>query len=182
MNVEYIGRNFQIDPRVRRFAEGKLKKLDKFLEEPIEARVTLAVEKHRHIAELHVAHRLGVLQATEQTEAPMTEAILQAVEKLEAQARRSREKLVGRKRRAGGNGLQRWPVEVLERESVGTGGTPRVVESTHLAIKPMTIEEAAIELEGSPEGVVVFRDATSGRLSVLYRRRDDNYGLIAPEP
>lgn len=182
MNVEYIGRNFQIDPRVRRFAEAKLKKLDKFLEEPVEVRVTLAVEKHRHIAELHIAHRLGVLQATEETEAPMKEAILQAVEKVEAQARRSREKLVGRKRRAGGNGLQRWPVEVLERASVGAGGAPRIVESTHLSIKPMTIEEAALALEASPEGVVVFRDAASDRLNVLYRRRDDNYGLIAPEP
>jgi hypothetical protein len=45
----------------------------------------------------------------------------------------------------------------------------------------MTIVEAALELERSPEGVVVFRDAASDRLSVLYRRRDDNYGLIAPE-
>jgi putative sigma-54 modulation protein len=50
-----------------------------------------------------------------------------------------------------------------------------------LAVKPMSIEEAALALAEAPEGVVVFRDSTSERVSVLYRRPDDNYGLISPE-
>ncbi|HXO21761.1 MAG TPA: sigma 54 modulation/S30EA ribosomal C-terminal domain-containing protein, partial [Thermoanaerobaculia bacterium] len=76
---------------------------------------------------------------------------------------------------------QRWPIEVLDRESVTAGSTPRIVQSSHLQIKPMTIEEAALQLEDSEQGFVVFRDSTSDRLSVLYKRKDDNYGLIAPE-
>ena len=58
---------------------------------------------------------------------------------------------------------------------------PRVIETTHLPIKPMTIEEAALELDGAEHGFVVFRDSTSDRLSVLYKRKDRHYGLIAPE-
>ncbi len=57
----------------------------------------------------------------------------------------------------------------------------RVIKSSLLQIKPMTIEEAALQLEGSKNDFVVFRDAVNDRVSVLYKRRDDNYGLIAPE-
>jgi putative sigma-54 modulation protein len=85
------------------------------------------------------------------------------------------------KRRRGERNGHRWPLEVLDRASVGAGAAPRVIESTHLHIKPMTIEEAALELEGAKAGFVVFRDATSDRVSVLYRREDEHYGLIAPE-
>jgi len=71
-------------------------------------------------------------------------------------------------------------VEVLESNSV-RGGAPRIIESTHMSIKPMTIEEAALRLEDSELAFVVFRDSTSDRVNVLYRRKDQNYGLIAPE-
>lgn len=181
MNIEYIGRNFQVDERVRKYVLDKLQKVTKFLEEPIEARLILDVEKHRHIAELHVSHRLGVLQATEETDGQlMTDAIHRVIETIAEQARRSRKKLVDKRRRGDKNG-QRWPIEVLDRESVTAGATPRIVQSTHLQIKPMTIEEAALQLEDSEQGFVVFRDSTSDRVSVLYKRKDDNYGLIAPE-
>jgi putative sigma-54 modulation protein len=183
MKIEIIGRNVPIDDRVRSFSEQKLRKLAKFLEEPAEARITLHQERHLHVAELHVTHRLGTLQATEQSDGTLLDAIHLAVEKLESQARRAREKLVGKKRRIDRRGdpdAQRWPVEVLEEDSV-RGGAPRIIESTHLAIKPMTIEEAALQLDDSAEGFVVFRDSANDRINVLYRRKDQNYGLIAPE-
>lgn len=183
MNLEFVGRNFEIDDRVRRFAEGKLgKKLLRLVQEPVEIRVTLETEKHRNIADLHVSHRGGVLQAAEET-TDMYEAVGQAVDKLEKQARRSKNKAIDRRRRpdrATTNG-QRWPVEVLARESLGAESGPRIIEVEHLPIKPMTIEEAALWLEDGGGELVVFRDATSDRLSVLYKRKDQNYGLIAPE-
>jgi len=180
MNIEYVGRNYELDDRVRRYTAGKLGKLEKFLHEPVEIRVTLEVEKHRQIADIHVSHRGGVLQATEET-LDMSDAINQAVEKVEKQARRSRKKVVGKRRRPDrGNGYS-WPLAVVERESLGTGAVPRVIKSTLLQIKPMTIDEAALQLESSKNDFFVFRDATSDRVSVLYKRRDNNYGLIAPE-
>jgi putative sigma-54 modulation protein len=178
MKTEIIGRNVQVDDRLRKSVEQKLKKLEKFLDEPVEMRVTLAAERHRHVAELHVTHRLGVLQGTEESDGNLLDAVQRAVSKVEKQARRSHQKLVD-KRRRGNN--HRWPVEVLDQGSIGGGGAPRVIETSHLSIKPMTIEEAAIELDISEHGFVVFRDSTSDRLSVLYKRKDQNYGLIAPE-
>lgn len=184
MNVEYIARNnVQVDDRLRQLVEDKLRKVLKFLEEPIEVRVTLDIEKHRHTADVHVAHRLGVVQATEETDGLLVDAINLAIDKAARQAGRSRKKLVERKRRSGERGTNghRWPLAVLDQASVGAGQAPRVIESTHLHIKPMTIEEAALQLEGAKEGFVVFRDAASERVSVLYRRPDNHYGLIAPE-
>ena len=179
MKTEIIGRNVHVDDRLRKAVEQKLGKLEKFLDEPVEMRVTLGAERHRHVAELHVTHRLGVLQGTEESDGNLLEAVRRAVAKVEEQARRSHGKLVDKRRRA--NDHHRWAVEVLEQASVGGGRAPRVIETTHLHIKPMTIEEAALELEGSEQLFVVFRDSLSDRLSVLYKRKDQNYGLIAPE-
>jgi putative sigma-54 modulation protein len=178
MKTEIIGRNVHVDDRLRKSVEQKLKKLEKFLDEPIEMRVTLAAERHRHVAELHVTHRLGVLQGTEEADSNLLEAVRRVAATVEEQARRSHGKLVD-KRRRGVN--HRWPVEVLEQGSVGGGNAPQVIETSHLDIKPMTIDEAALELEDSELLFVVFRDSLSHRLSVLYKRKDQNYGLIAPE-
>lgn len=180
MNVEFFARNYPLDDRIRSHAEGKLEKVSRFLEAPVDVRVTLEVEKHRHIADLHLAHRFGVLQAHEET-ADMYEAVGQAVDKLERQARKSRKKAEDKRRRAGRDEEANWPVEVLDRESVGDGGEPRIIRRNILTIKPMSIEEAALQLESSRNEFLVFRDSASDRVSVLYRRRDRNYGLIAPE-
>jgi ribosome hibernation promoting factor len=178
MKTEIIGRNVQIDDRLRRAVEQKLRKLEKFLDEPLEMRLTLATERHRHVAELHVTHRLGVLQGTEGSDGNLLDAVQRVVSKVEEQARRTHGKLVDKRRR--GN-HHRWAIEILDQGSVGAGGVPQVIETSHLDIKPMTIEEAALELEGSEQLFVVFRDSLSDRLSVLYKRKDQNYGLIAPE-
>lgn len=182
MQIEFIGRNYEIDERVRSYAEEKLHKLDKFLHEPVEIRVTLETEKHRQIAEVHVRHKLGTLDATVEG-GDMYDAINGVVDKVEKQARRSTRKKIDKRRRADRvNGVQhQWPMSVVERESVGGGREPRIIRSELLHIKPMSIEEAALQLDGAKNDFIVFRDSITDRVSVLYKRKDDNYGLIAPE-
>ena len=156
MKIEYFARNATIDDQVRRYAEEKLRKLAKFLDDPeeAEARLTLEHEKHHFVAEVQLSHRHGTLVAKE-TANQLLDAVNLAVDKVETQAERSRKK---------------------HKE------TPRrVVETTKLEIKPMSIEEAALELEDGHRSFVVFRDMDTDRVSVLYKRRDENYGLIAPE-
>lgn len=181
MNIEYVARNFTLQESVRQFTADKLRKATKFLEEPVEVRVTLEVEKHRHVADLHVAHRFGVLQATEETP-DMRDAINLAVDKVEKQARRSRKRQVDSRRRADRlrEEEQHWPLAIVD-ANARPAVAPQVIEDRRVEIKPMTIEEAALMLEDSRHPFVVFRDAVSRRFSVLYRRRDANYGLIAPE-
>jgi putative sigma-54 modulation protein len=183
MRTEIIGRNVQVDDRLRQLVEQKLAKLQKFLDEPLEVRVTLLLEKHSHVAELHVTHHDGVLQATEGADGNFQEAVRRAVAKVEQAARRTHGKRVDKRHGALDrvDRGRRWPVEVLDPESVGDGRAPRVIETVYLDIKPMAIEEAALELDGSEQAFIVFRDSASDRLSVLYKRKDQNYGLIAPE-
>ncbi len=182
MNVDFVGRHFRIRDEIRAFTNKKLSKVLKFVEEPIEVRTTLEADKHRRIAELHVAHRHGVLQSTEEAE-NMQDAINAAVDKVEKQARRSRKKFMDNRRRAqrAHEEEHHWPVDVIASESIGAEVAPQVVRSHQFAIKPMTIDEAALQLKESKNEFFVFHDSVTDRVSVLYRRRDQNYGLIAPD-
>lgn len=98
MNIEYVGRNVAVDDALRRYTEDKLAKVLKFLDEPVEVRLTLDLERHRHIADLHVSHRHGVLQATEET-AEWRDSINAAVDKVGKQARRGRKRASDKRRR-----------------------------------------------------------------------------------
>ena len=182
MNIEFVGRHVQVDERIRSHAAEKLAKVAKFLQEPIEVHVTLDTEKNRQIAELRVAHRHGSLHSREENH-DLLEAVGLAIESVEEQARRSRKRSVDKRRRANRDAAERvdWPVDVLARESVGHGEPPRIVESSSLEIKPMSLDEAALALESSRHEFVVFRDAGNERVNVLYRSKDGNYGLISPE-
>ena len=181
MKIEFTGRHYHVGERARQFAERKLAKLDRFLDEPVEVQVVLETEKRRQIAEFHVSHRHGVIQATEDSE-HMREAINAGIDKIEKQARRSRKKFMDRRRRAQRqDDGHHWPLEVLDAASISDGDRPRIVKTSQLAIKPMTIDEAALELDHSKNEIFVFRDSGTDRVSVIYRRKDANFGLIAPE-
>lgn len=181
MNIEYVGRNVELNDRIRAFAEDKLGKVMKFLDEPVEVRLTLERERHRHLVDLHLSHRFGVVQAHEEN-ADLFDALNLVVDKAEKQARRERKKFIDKRRRSGRPvGETAWPVDVVDRASLGSGDAPRIVKSSALSIKPMTLDEAALQLEGSTNDFIVFRDAANQKVSVLYKRRDANYGLISPE-
>lgn len=179
MNIEYNGRNYTIDDRVREVVTEKLQKLAKVLDKPIDARVTLSAEKRKFVADLHLHHRHGSIQAEESSDDNMFEAIGDVVAKAERQAERDKTRRVDRRRREAG--ANHWPVEVLAAGTLADDAGPRVIKSSRLEIKPMTLEEAAQKLGDSRSEFVVFLDAVSERVSVLYKRKDQNFGLIAPE-
>jgi putative sigma-54 modulation protein len=180
MNIEFVGRHVVLDDRIRKRAEEKLGRVVKFLREPIDVHVTLETEKFRQIAELRIVDRNGQFHSREENH-DLLEAIEIAVDNVEKQAKKARGRTVDKRRRAGRTTPSTWPVATLERQSVGQGAPPRIVKTSMLQIKPMTLDEAALALEGSRGEFVVFRDAETDRVSVLFRRQDNNYGLIAPE-
>lgn len=182
MNIEYVGRHVGLDDRIRSRTEEKLARVAKFLAEPIEVHVALDSEKHRQIAEIRIKHRRGSLHAREENN-DLLDAIDLAGDHLERQAKRARKRAVDRRRRAGRHATVEWswPVDVLSRDSVQKGENPRIVKSSRFEIKPMTLDEAALQLEDSRNEFVVFLDAETEKINVLYKRRDDHYGLIEPE-
>ncbi len=182
MNVEYTARHFTLEDRTRRFAAKKLTKLEKFLDDPVDIHLILEKHENRQGAELVVHHRHGSIQAAVDAE-EMFDAINAAVDKVEKQARRSRKKFLDKRRRAQRSREEgrHWPVEVLERDSLSNEEGPKVVKTIRLPIEAMSVEDASLALESSKNEFIVFLNSSSEQVNVLYRRKDENFGLIAPE-
>ncbi len=174
MKIEFTGRQTEIPDELRRLAERKLDKLGRLLPAITRAHVILTADKHRQLAEVSVHSRQLDLAALEVSDNPRL-SISNAIEKLLRQAERQRSK---RRVRKGAASPRRLPTPP---ESPAEGDGTRVIRSRRSAVKPMSLDEAALEMEGRPDGVLVFRDSSSERLSVLYRRKDGNLGLIEPE-
>lgn len=100
MKIDITGRQTDVTPALRQFAEEKLQKLRKLLEDPIEAHVVLSIMKHRHIAEIHIKSRSVVLSGTEET-SDLYASIGAVVDKLERQALKHKEKIHDHKHRRG---------------------------------------------------------------------------------
>lgn len=182
MNIEFVGRHLQVVEKTRLLAAEKLERLTKFLADPIDVHVVLEAAKLRHSAEIKV-RSAGREFLSKEAAVELHDALGQAAEKVIEQAKRARKREVDEPRRRDREqaSAQQWPVEVLTRESVRKGESPIVVKSSRLEIHSMTINEAALKLESSRSEFVVFRDLESERVSVIYRRHDDDYGLIVPE-
>jgi putative sigma-54 modulation protein len=175
MKIEFTGRQTGVPDDVRRLAEQKLQKVGKLLPSVTRAHVILSADKHRQVAEVSVHSRQLDLAAVEVTTSPRM-SVAGAIDKLLRQAQRQRAKRRERK----GAASPRLPAPAPERG--GDGQALRVVRSRRVVVKPMTLEEAALEMGVRADGVLVFRDAATDRVGVLFRRRDGNLGLIEPEP
>jgi putative sigma-54 modulation protein len=174
MKIEFTGRQTAIPDELRRLAERKLQKVGKLLPAVTRAHVILAVDKHRQVAEVSVHSRHMDLAAVEVSANPRL-SVAGAIEKLLRQAQRQQAR---RRERKGADTPRRALLPAAERDRAAAA--PRVVRSRRAAVKPMTLDEAALEMEGRRDGVLVFRDAATERVHVLFRRSDGNLGLIEP--
>jgi len=138
--------------------------------------VIIEVEKTRHIAEVIVHWRDHTLTAKD-TNADMYMALTRAIAKIEKQGLKLKKKIIDRKQ--GGR-----PTAAVAPEPDGqleaTPRPPRIIAARRYSVKPMTAEEAALRLSSETNQFVVFRDADTDRLGVLYKRKDGNFGLIEP--
>jgi putative sigma-54 modulation protein len=173
MKIEFTGRQTDVPADARRLAERKLQKLAKLLPAVTRAHVTLTVERHRQVAEVILHSRQADLAATAAARDARL-SLAAAIAKLARQAEKQRTRRKVRKGAAS-------PRKAAPPPEKGDHGAPRVVRSRRAAVKPMTLDEAALELGGRGDGVLVYRDAATDRVAVLYRRRDGNLGLIEPE-
>ena len=179
MRIEYTGRHMEVADGVRRLGDRKVRKLAKVLRGITDVHVIVTAYKRRCTAEVTV-HSPHVDLAASEESGDVAVALSTVMDKLTRQAERH----VGKQRVRKGGGRRTTsvrtappPVSSAPREERG----PRVIRNRRFAVKPMTIEEAALEVGASADGVLVFRDATTERVSVLYKRKDGNLGLIEPE-
>ncbi len=194
MNVEYTGRQYEIPPSIRKEVETGLNKIRKILGDRFETKVILAVEKHRHKAEITINPPNGPIVGLAQAH-DMVSAVNEALDHLHSQALKYKTKWLSKKRKAVKKFNGQGAGENLETElglaesatvSVTVHKFPSVAKTTevHLvrsadsvALRPMTLEEAIKEAHFRDRDVFVFRDP-KGKLMVLHRTRDGKMELI----
>jgi putative sigma-54 modulation protein len=179
MQLHVKGKNLEVGEGIRRYGEQKLRKLERILDDAAQVELELAEERNPSIADSHVAEatvrtRRHVVRARESSP-DMKASIDQLVDKLERQLKRSREKT--RQRRVGRAEARPAGVTLADGDSAEE---PLVVRTKQFPLKPMTAEEAVLQLELVGHDFFVFRSADSGEVNVVYRRRAGNYGLIEP--
>lgn len=180
MTVEYTGRQVEVVPELKALVERRLAKLGRVLPGITSSHVVLGLDNHRQYAEVTV-HSPGLtLTATDEgTDLGLSLAIV--MDKLTRQAQHQLGKWRGRKRRAPARTPALWSGVLGPAESGDERPGPRVIRSRRFLAKPMTVDEAILEVGASEEGLVVYRDAATERVNVLYRRKDGHLGLIEPE-
>jgi len=171
MQINVTFRHIEPSSPLRDYAQDKISRVRKYLEEPIEAHVVLKVEKFRHIAEVTIDANGLVINGTEET-GDMYSAIDMLADTVESQAKRTKDK--SRRRKQVGVGKE----QVSGETGLDEDHEARVIRSEQIYAKPMDVEEATMQLSLSSGEFLVFTNRHTNRINVLYRRKDGNYGLI----
>lgn len=173
MKVTVVTKNIELTPALKDMVEKKVSKLDKYFESNVDAKATLSVQKNRHRVEIAIPFN-GILLRAEEITDDMYKSIDRVEEKLERQIRKQRTKLSRRI-----NGSLRFAevaTDKFEEEYEG-----ELVKTKRFAVKPMNIDEAILQMELIGHNFFVYKDADTNNISVLYKRKDGDYGLLEPE-
>jgi putative sigma-54 modulation protein len=179
MRLDITGRHVDITPGLRQLIATRLAKLERLLNDAaVSAIIILTKEKFRHRTEL-VVHARGdhTLSAVGEGTS-WTVSVRQAVGKVERQAGTLKSRWTkGKRQRVSAKGRDAAPAK--PRAAAAT--EPRIVRPTRYAIKPMSIEDAALRVENGPDTFVVFRNSETEAISIVHRRKDGSLGLIEPD-
>jgi len=175
MRITINGKNIEVSGYLNELVVKKVSKLDKYFPEDTEAHVTLAVERNRHIVEVTIPYSGGIIRG-EEVSGDMYASIDTVLAKLEKQIMRHRTKLEKNLRAEAFVNPDPAFLEDEEEEEAH-----KVVRVKRFSIKPMSVEEAVLQMELLGHSFYVFENADDGEVNVLYQRKDGNYGLIEPE-
>ncbi len=176
MKFEYTGRHIEVTPALRSHVEEHFNRLNHLFDgKALNAHVIIEVEKGRHRSEMIVKWRNEVLTATT-TLADMYQSLSKTIDKIEKQALKTKNKIIDKHHKAKKVTAVAKPVD----EVAPTPNEPKIVSAKRYAIKPMTAEEAVFRLNDEENQFLVFRNAEDEKVSVIYKRKDGNYGLIEP--
>jgi putative sigma-54 modulation protein len=181
MSVDITGRHIEITEPLRKFATDRLERLRGVIDEVLEVHFILTIEKHqRHIAEINIRTRHDFYHA-EEVSTDMYTSIAAVLDKVEKQILKHKERYVTRKRHNNHAGEVISTTSVIEVEEALGERLPRIIRTHEVAAKPMSVDDAAIQIGASDHDFLVFRNAETERLNVVYKRKDGNIGWIEPE-
>ncbi|HUU39562.1 MAG TPA: ribosome-associated translation inhibitor RaiA [Desulfatiglandales bacterium] len=175
MEISFTFKNLEPSVELKSYVEEKLYKVKKYFDSPVEAQIVLKVEKFRHIADMTLSIDGNKIKAVEKT-GDMYSSIDQVIDKIEEQLRR----LTSRKKE--------YKLDSIKDEDFVEGNAengdnladsePTIIKTERLDIKPMDIDEAAMQIKLSKKNFLVFTNSKSNSINIIYKRNDGNLGLI----
>ena len=179
MRIIVSAKNMELTSALKNVVEKKISKLEKYFDPNIEAHATLSVEKNRQTIEVTIPFN-GIILRGEEVNDDMYTSIDLVIDKIERQIRKQKTKL-SRRKHTDSLRFQSIPeykealdVDVDEKES-------KIVKTKRFLFKPMSAEEAVLQMELIGHNFFVYQDADTEEVNVVYKRKDGNYGLIEPE-
>ncbi|MDU5109579.1 MAG: ribosome-associated translation inhibitor RaiA [Clostridium sp.] len=176
MRVSVIAKNTTATPALKDMVEKKLSKVDRYFNPEVEAKATLSVQKNKQRVEITIPFNGVVLRAEEATD-DMYKSIDLVVTKLERRIRKQKTKLSRRNNES--LRFQTFDEVAVEDELIEENG--KVVKTKKFGIKPMSVEEAILQMELVGHNFFVFQDADENKIAVVYKRKDGDYGLLEPD-
>ncbi len=174
-NISVTFRHIDPSQPLKEYVSEKLGKIQKILDDPLEANVTLSVEKYRHIAEVFLTARGITIKAFESTD-NLYSAIDLVCDKVERQTKKYREK-----KKEKGPGIAAEPIVSGSSLTISESEAgPRIVRHDNFIPKPMSVEDAAHYLDILKVDVFMFVNQETNQPSVVFRQQDGNIGFMEP--
>ena len=174
MKITISGKNIDVTQALRSVTEDKLAKLEKYFTADAECIVTLSVEKARQKMEVTIPMKGHIIRAEQQSD-DMYVTIDLVVDVIEAQLKKYRKKLITKQQNSDSLRKEFVEEEIADEEEI------RIVRAKKFGMKPMFPEDACVQMELLGHNFFVFRNAETGEVNVVYKRKDKSYGLIEPE-
>ncbi len=178
MKIVFKGKHIEVTNAMRNYIEKRLNKIERHFDHILEVIVTLSVEKNRQIVEVTLQASRALIRAEEETD-DMYASMDKVADKLERQIQKYKDKYLKKSH----PGTER---KVLDKEGVDVEDSEsneitKIVKTKRFAIKPMSVEEAAMQMDLLGHNFFVFANDNTNKVNVLYKRKDGNFGLIEPE-
>ena len=179
MIITISGKNIEVSDYLEELINKKVNKLDKYFPEDTQAHVTLSVERNRHIVEVTIPYAGGIIRG-EETSGDMYASVDNVLSKLEKQIVRHRTKLEKSLRAGAFRAPEPVYADAFTQDDLDEEAA-KVVKVKRFDIKPMTVDEAMLQLEMLGHSFYMFTNGDTNQINVIYKRKDGNYGLIEPE-
>ena len=179
MIITISGKNIEVSDYLEELINKKVNKLDKYFPADTQAHVTLSVERNRHIVEVTIPYAGGIIRG-EETSGDMYASVDNVLSKLEKQIVRHRTKLEKSLRAGAFRAPEPVYADAFTQDDLDEEAA-KVVKVKRFDIKPMTVDEAMLQLEMLGHSFYMFTNGDTNQINVIYKRKDGNYGLIEPE-
>lgn len=177
MRVSVIGKNMTATSALKEMVEKKISKVEKFFGPEVNAKATLSVQKNKQKIEVTIPFN-GIILRAEEASDDMYKSIDLVVSKLERQIRKQRTKL-SRKNHESLRFAQIDEVAIENSNDIEENG--KVVKVKKFGVKPMSVEEAVLQMELIGHNFFLFQDSEENKVNVIYKRKDGDYGLLEPD-